>query len=247
MLKILQSWTQVEGGGSYYTDLCPVERMRIEGEEWVDRWRPPPPFALPLPPPPPSYLSRFAGISIAEGGARLISCPEFRTSGNLHPWVHINCCEEELREGRGWRSCGEEGRRGGGHGTRRTEREREGERAKSPEFRAPFFDATPFFRFSLFSPPLSLSLSLCFFPTTEPASRIENAFQFGRPVIDCLYRGPRFWFTRTVFIESRGRWKGWFFLYIYTVSGGSAKQEEDRRKGRLISWTGNVGWKDGEW
>lgn len=242
MLKILQSWTQVEGRSSYYTDLCLVERMRIEGEEWVDRWRPPPPFALPLSPPPPSYLSRFAGISMAEGGARLISCPEFRTSGNLHPWVHINCCEEE---GRRWRSCGEEGRSSEGVAAMELDGQREKERENAqnrPSFERHFSTLPRSSGFLFFRPP---SLSVFSRRRNQPAGS-KTLFNSGDRW-STVFIGALDFDSRGQFLSSPGDVERDGFFYTFIRSAEEARNRRRTGGDRLISWTGNVGWKDGEW
>lgn len=67
------------------------------------------------------HISHASRVFLWEGDARLISCPEFRTSENLHPWVHINTVAEGVagreQEDEGtferWKMGGEVEGRGG--------------------------------------------------------------------------------------------------------------------------------------
>lgn len=204
-------------------------QARIEGEERV---------IGDVASPSPSLVSlTLRGYFYGKGGARLISCPEFRTSGNLHPWVHINVEEERQGRGRGWRSGGEawKGWRNSGHGR---EKERGARKIASAIFRC-----YPLFRLRF----LFFVRALLFFST---ARRIENAFQFGR-------RGR--WSTvfigvlihadsgrRRSFLSSPGGWKGPDHGFIFIRSVPS---EKDGRGGGghgegPINFL-NVGRKDG--
>lgn len=203
-------------------------QARIEGEERV---------IGDVASPSPSLVSlTLRGYFYGKGGARLISCPEFRTSGNLHPWVHINV--EEEQQGRG-RDGEVEGKLGRGGGTAAMEERERGGRAKSRVSSA-IFRCYPLFRLRF----LFFVRALLFFST---ARRIENAFQFGR-------RGR--WSTvfigvlihadsgrRRSFLSSPGGWKGPDHGFIFIRS-----EKDDRGGGGHgegpINFL-NVGRKDG--
>lgn len=185
----------------------------------------------------PSLVSlTLRGYFYGKGGARLISCPEFRTSGNLHPWVHINVEEEQRGRGRGWRSGGEawKGWRNSGHGR---EKERGARKIASFERHFSMLPALPA------TVPLFRPLSSVFFDGEEDRKRFS--IRASRPVIDCLYRGFDSRGQRTpplVFIESRGlkgtRWR--FHIYTFALRcrrRRTTEEEADTGKGRLISWT----------
>lgn len=178
----------------------------------------------------PSLVSlTLRGYFYGKGGARLISCPEFRTSGNLHPWVHINV--EEERQGRGWRSGGEAWK-----GWRPWKREREGG-AQNREFRAPFFDAT---RSSGYGSSFSSAL-FCFFRRRGGSKTLFNS---GVAAGDRLSLSG-FWFTRTADAAARFyRVQGVerdpitvLYLYVRCRRRRTTEEEADTGKGRLISWT----------
>lgn len=172
----------------------------------------------------PSLVSlTLRGYFYGKGGARLISCPEFRTSGNLHPWVHINV--EEERQGRGWRSGGEawKGWRNSGHGR---ERERGARKIASFERHFSMLPALPA------TVPLFRPRSSVFFDGEEDRKRFS--IRASRPVIDCLYRGFDSRGQRPppplVFIESRGLKGTRSRFYIYTF--GEGRQRRRRTRGR---------------
>lgn len=174
----------------------------------------------------PSLVSlTLRGYFYGKGGARLISCPEFRTSGNLHPWVHINVEEERQRRGR--RSGGEawKGWRNSGHGR---ERERGARKIASFERHFSMLPALPA------TVPLFRPRSSVFSDGEEDRKRFS--IRASRPVIDCLYRGFDSRGQRTpplVFIESRGLKGTRSRFYIYTFGTvGEGRQRRRRTRGR---------------
>lgn len=199
-------------------------QARIEGEERV---------IGDVASPSPSLVSlTLRGYFYGKGGARLISCPEFRTSGNLHPWVHINVEEEQQRrEMEKWRGSLE-----GVAEQRPWKREREGG-AQNREFRAPFFDAT---RSSGYGSSFSSAL-FCFFRRRGGSKTLFNS---GVAAGDRLSLSG-FWFTRTADAAARFyRVQGVerdpitvLYLYVRCRRRRTAEEEADTGKGRLISWT----------
>lgn len=144
------------------------------------------------------YLSRFAGISMAEG----------RRPSNFLSWISNErefapLSSHRRRDGRNEERGGEgEGRRGGWHSGHGTGARRGEERAKSREFRAPFFDTTArsssgralFFA----HPSLVFSTGIRF----SIRARWSTVF-IGASILIHADSG-----RRLVFIESRGSWKG---------------------------------------